>query len=138
MSTMPILRVIKSACKGFSAAFLVAFVLLFYTLGSINVQALHGFSHHERETLHNAQNESDPCHIRIYHEASAEACDHPTHFSEDTKCPLCDSQIHNTHLKYELAIALESHSNFTFLAVADSDASSETVTRAIGRAPPVC
>jgi hypothetical protein len=135
---MSITKAIKNVCHGFSGACIAAFILLFYTVGSINVETLHGFSHHERETLHSAESESNPCHIRIYHEASAKACDHPTHFSEDTKCSLCDSQIHNSHLVYEVAIVLESCSNFTFLAVAETGASSGVVSRALGRAPPVC
>jgi hypothetical protein len=39
--------------------------------------------------LHSSEEEKDPCHRAIYHDAKQQGCDHKTHVTSVKKCPLC-------------------------------------------------
>ncbi len=75
--------------------------LCLYFLASLQISSIHNLlSHHTvaEADLHSADQEEDPCHIKLYHKERAGDCDHTEHFSELHKCSLCDSQTHNVQL----------------------------------------
>jgi hypothetical protein len=60
-----------------------------YALATLPKDSFHQLIHAEEfVTLHSQQNESDPCHIRLYHENTAEGCHHDSHVSEKDTCSL--------------------------------------------------
>jgi len=73
---------------------IVISLLFLYFLGSSRIESLHKFFH-EDVVLHTAQDESDPCHLRLYHQQIDGGCDHTSHFVAEEKCSLCDIQFHS-------------------------------------------
>jgi len=68
----------------------VTLLLVVYSATAVRLDLLHRYLHQENlNELHSAKQESNPCHKKIFHH-SAEGCDHQSHFTENTKCPLCD------------------------------------------------
>lgn len=64
-------------------------LLLIYFTGSVQVESLHNVFHSFEKALHSSEQEEDPCHRAIYHDAKEDACDHKTHVTAIKKCPLC-------------------------------------------------
>lgn len=69
--------------------FSVILLLILYFAGNVQVETFHQFFHSLEKALHSAEQEKDPCHRAIYHEAKNEGCDHKTHVTAVKKCPLC-------------------------------------------------
>ncbi len=69
--------------------FFAAVLLFLYVLGNVQVESFHQAFHSLEKALHSTEQEKDPCHRAIYHEATKEGCDHKTHVTAVKKCPLC-------------------------------------------------
>lgn len=68
----------------------MVFLALLYTAGSLQIDSLHRLIHqHGERTLHTPEQEQNACHRVVFHNQLQGACEHPTHFSESKKCPLC-------------------------------------------------
>ena len=69
--------------------------LLPFLLGQIQQSVYHQLEHsHLQEGQHTAADEADPCHLSIFHEGAANACDHPTHLSHsEQECQWCHSLL---------------------------------------------
>ncbi|MFZ9981884.1 MAG: hypothetical protein ACO3FI_07630, partial [Cyclobacteriaceae bacterium] len=57
---------------------------------------------HQNSTVHTEESEKNACHRTVFHQATQNTCDHPTHISELKKCPWCNGSL-------QLKIALISH-----------------------------
>lgn len=134
---MTVKKTIKRAFFSLLQPGSMALLILLYFLGSIQIESLHSFSHQqEYAEVHSVENEADPCHIRVYHNAG-EGCDHPSHVTGDSRCSFCDNQILNTHLAAEF-IADSHFISFSAFWIAESSVSSEHfVSYERGRAPPL-
>jgi hypothetical protein len=76
-------------CKSF---FVLVF-LVFYAAASLRINSIHEFFHSENLVeLHSAEQESNPCHISIYHQREA-GCEHKSHITESTKCSACECKV---------------------------------------------
>ena len=64
-------------------------LLLLYLAGNVQVESFHQIFHSFEQALHSSDQEKDPCHRSIYHDAEQEGCDHKTHVTAVKKCPLC-------------------------------------------------
>lgn len=60
-----------------------------YLTGNVQVESFHQFFHSLEKALHSSEQEKDPCHRAIYHEAKNEGCNHKTHVTAVKNCPLC-------------------------------------------------
>ncbi len=90
-----ITRTLKKPLKACS----VILLLFLYLLGSASIESLHNFLHEQQQSaLHTPENESDPCHVNIYHDEGKPGCNHASHIVKEDTCSLCDSQLHNTHI----------------------------------------
>ena len=69
--------------------FSVLLLLLFYLTGNVQVESFHKVFHSFEQALHSSEEEKDPCHRAIYHDAKQKGCDHKTHVTAVKKCPLC-------------------------------------------------
>lgn len=78
----------KGFWKGFKAASILVLLFL-YTAGNVQLESFHSVFHSLEKALHSAEQEKDPCHRAIYHDAKDEGCDHKTHVTAVKKCPLC-------------------------------------------------
>jgi hypothetical protein len=81
-----------NAKKGFGKCFKTASILLLlflYTAGNVQLESFHSVFHSLEKALHSAEQEKDPCHRAIYHDAKDEGCDHKTHVTAVKECPLC-------------------------------------------------
>lgn len=116
----------------------VVLLLFFYVLGSGLIESFHSqFHEHQYAQFHTDKNESDPCHISLFHHVQSGGCDHSVHFTEEDKCSLCDSQLHDLHILVSNIIRLPSPS----LDVVFIDSLPKCVTAIVisasGRAPPL-
>lgn len=113
-------------------------LLFLYLLGSANVESCHSFFHrHEASVIHTEQNETDPCHITLYHQERDGGCHHDSHFVNEEKCSLCHVQLYNAQVEEVGAITLLD----TFCVVSFSDCLELYIAvinfESPGRAPPV-
>lgn len=115
---------------------LVISLLLLYFLGSSRIE-FHNFFH-ANESVHSAQDEHDPCHIKVFHKQRDGGCDHTSHFVKEIKCALCDLQSSSNSIAEVRTIELP----HTFCVVSLSDSIKQALKGAAyqfaGRAPPVC
>jgi hypothetical protein len=66
-------------------------LLVLYSLAAVRVESVHAVFHaQEVAELHSPEHESNPCHKSIYHQEQQTGCAHPSHFTENKKCPLCE------------------------------------------------
>lgn len=69
---------------------LVLFLAVLYSAGSLQIDSIHRLMHqHGARALHTPEQEQNPCHQVVFHDQPQGTCEHPTHFSESKKCPLC-------------------------------------------------
>ena len=69
-------------------------LLLLYSLAALKVDSFHELFHAEElKELHSAEHENNPCHKSIYHQQAEPSCEHKSHITENTKCPLCECNI---------------------------------------------
>lgn len=74
-------------------------LLVLYSLAAFKVDSFHALFHaQELKELHSAAQESNLCHKSIYHQESDKGCEHKSHFTENTKCPLCEYNVSADHL----------------------------------------
>ena len=79
----------KLISKSGSVATLV--LLLVYGASSLRLDSIHQIFHAENiAELHSAKKESDPCHKNVYHQQKKSGCEHKSHITENTKCPVCE------------------------------------------------
>lgn len=105
-------KVLTERFKTFS----VSLLLLLYIGGNVEVESFHQFFHSLEKAIHSADEENDPCHRAIYHEATTDGCEHKTHVTAIKKCPLC----HVVPINEQLAAA-----TYVFESLAPSPVSSE-------------
>lgn len=67
----------------------ISLLLLLYIAGNVQIESIHQVFHSLETALHSTDQEKDPCHRAIYHEATDDGCDHSTHFTGVKNCPLC-------------------------------------------------
>lgn len=74
---------------------LMGLLILFYLIGSLQLDSLHQILHqHDQSATHTEEAELNACHRAIFHLATENACDHPTHLTELKKCPWCIGTLH--------------------------------------------
>lgn len=62
-------------------------VLGAYAIAMVPEDSLHQLFHSEEfAALHSVKNESDPCHLRLYHQVPESACNHDSHVVKDDNC----------------------------------------------------
>lgn len=115
----------------------ISFVLL-YIVGSVNVELIHKLKHaHHQNVSHTIKDESDACHVSIYHQGKQGGCEHKQHLVKNTKCSLCDSQLHKPHLLSNLRIVVEHVSFSCNLSLTTSNTVNGFFCYTQDRAPPV-
>jgi hypothetical protein len=76
-------------------------LLMLYSAASLRIDSLHQFFHADDVAeLHSAEHENNPCHKNIYHQQREAGCDHQSHLTENTKCPLCEFNISSDELLF--------------------------------------
>jgi hypothetical protein len=79
-------------------------LLVLYGAAAFKVDSFHAFFHaQELKELHSAEQENNPCHKSVYHQESQAGCEHKSHITENTKCPLCEYNVTPDQLVEELA-----------------------------------
>jgi hypothetical protein len=75
-----------------------------YLAGTVQVASLHGLIHgdHDAAAVHSMQNEADPCHISLFHDKAEQSCDHDSHLTRPSDCPLCQYCSPLPHLVADL------------------------------------
>lgn len=108
---MLISRKIAKATNGFLKTCYVILLLFPYLLASSNINSFHDLVHtHPTSELHATVDESDPCHISVYHQGRWGGCDHDTHLINEDKCSLCDSELTSTHVLFGFTVIINSFS----------------------------
>lgn len=113
-------------------------LLLFLALGASEISSVHNLIH-KKETaeLHTALNETDPCHISVYHYQRNTGCDHDAHLIKEDTCSFCDLQLPSSYFLE----AIQDVSPITFNSIFDQNSFEPSVAGIIfqptGRAPPV-
>jgi hypothetical protein len=116
----------------------LTFLVALYLLGSANVESFHSLFHaDDAAEIHNSESETDPCHIRIYHEGAAAACDHEAHVIEDSKCSLSTVHLLSSHLIIDVTVFSTQAALSISLVSVDSGSPFQPVSDSHGRAPPV-
>jgi hypothetical protein len=86
---------IQDSLKAFSSVLL----LVFYTVGNTQVEAIHRLLHsHSTSIAHLPEQERDTCHRTIYHQEK-KACKHKVHLTKVDKCDFCQFVFHTDHIK---------------------------------------
>jgi hypothetical protein len=66
-------------------------LLALYAAAALKVDSIHELVHaNEFADLHSVEQENNPCHKSIYHQEAEKGCEHKSHITENTKCPLCE------------------------------------------------
>ena len=66
-------------------------LLALYAAAALKVDSIHELMHaREFAELHSVAQENNPCHKSIYHQEAEKGCEHKSHITENTKCPLCE------------------------------------------------
>jgi hypothetical protein len=66
-------------------------LLALYAAAALKVDSIHELLHaREFAELHSIEQENNPCHKSIYHQEAERGCEHQSHITENTKCPLCE------------------------------------------------
>jgi hypothetical protein len=66
-------------------------LLALYAAAALKVDSIHELVHaNEFAELHSVEQENNPCHKSIYHQEAEKGCEHKSHITENTKCPLCE------------------------------------------------
>lgn len=69
-------------------------LLVLYSAAALKVDSFHELFHaQELAELHSVEHENNPCHKSVYHQESQEGCEHKSHITENTKCPLCEYNV---------------------------------------------
>jgi hypothetical protein len=98
-------RIIKPTLLYLRQAGLVVLLAL-YALAAVKVDSFHELFHaQEVAELHSVQQENNPCHKSIYHQAAEAGCEHPLHYTENKKCPLCEYHASGDQLLTETVAA---------------------------------
>jgi len=102
----------------------VVSLLCLHIIGSYNIEYFHKlFFEHEVTELHEVNNESDPCHITLYHPIDNGGCNHESHFVIEDKCPLCDLHFHSnaiatvSTITIPLAFSIVPEPNSTLISI---------------------
>ena len=81
--TANILKTLRQACW--------VLLLALYAAAALKVDSIHELLHaREFAELHSVEQESNPCHKSVYHQEAEKGCEHKSHITENTKCPLCE------------------------------------------------
>jgi hypothetical protein len=112
-------------------------LLLLYLTGNVQVESFHKVFHSFEQALHSTEEEKDPCHRAIYHDAKQKGCDHKTHVTAVKKCPLCHIvPLNEKHIAVNHSFeSFSSPSNFEQLSI--SIQVSEISGGLSARAPPI-
>jgi hypothetical protein len=74
--------------------YLVAALIILYAAASLRIDSLHQYFHgDEIANLHSPEQEINPCHKSIYHQQRDNGCDHRSHVSTSSKCPVCECKV---------------------------------------------
>lgn len=94
---------------------LMGLLVLLYLAGSLQLDSLHRLFHqHDQSYAHTEELEQNACHRTVFHQATENTCDHPTHISEDKNCPWCNGSIH-----YETILSeSQPHTDLIFAEIA--------------------
>jgi hypothetical protein len=66
-------------------------LLALYAAAALKVDSIHELVHaREFAELHSIEQENNPCHKSIYHQEAEKGCEHKSHITENSKCPLCE------------------------------------------------
>ncbi|MFM7193844.1 MAG: hypothetical protein ACKO3B_09630 [Bacteroidota bacterium] len=118
-------------------AFLL-FLAVLYSAGSLQIDSLHRLLHqHGERALHTPEQEQNPCHRVVFHDQPQGSCEHPTHFSESKKCPLCQGAPTHTALKPVIVAFEPAAVAFVHTTVSDRADATNDRTLLPARAPPV-
>ncbi|MBA4056335.1 MAG: hypothetical protein C0490_16590 [Marivirga sp.] len=120
----------------FVKAFSVILLITVYFLTTSRIDSVHRFFGHEDSTLHTPEQEQAPCHIAIYHQERSGGCEHKTHFSENDRCSLCDSQVHNTHIFLTVEVSISHFFSISDFRSTQDCLSKGFLTYSSSRAPP--
>ena len=67
---------------------------MLYAAAAVKINSFHDLFHgQERVELHSPEQETSPCHKSVYHQQSEKGCEHKSHITENTKCPLCEFNV---------------------------------------------
>lgn len=117
----------------------VLLLIFLNILGPFNIESVHHLlPEHKNIKLHTAQDERDPCHIKLFHQESGGGCDHTSHFVKEDKCPLCDIQFHSNPMAEVSAIVLPPSFNIVSVHPSLKPYLEKVAYQFTGRAPPVC
>jgi hypothetical protein len=79
-------------------------LLALYAAAALKVDSFHELLHaREIAELHSVEQENNPCHKRVYHQTAENGCEHKSHITENTKCPLCEFNVTPDHLVEEFS-----------------------------------
>jgi len=79
--------------------FIVAFLLILYLVGVVEISPIHSSIHSENDKeLHSAPNEENACHQAVYHNRTEDSCKHKSHIVELKNCSLCHLTLQSQHL----------------------------------------
>jgi hypothetical protein len=83
-------------------------LLTLYAAASLKVDSFHELFHaQELKELHSTEQENNPCHKSVYHQQAENGCEHKSHITENTKCPLCEFNVSPDQLANELSAKSE-------------------------------
>ena len=115
----------------------ISLLLLLYVLGNVQIESIHQVFHVLETSLHSSDQEKDPCHRAIYHEATSGGCDHNTHFTAVKNCPLCHVVPVNEQLLSEHKITGSFAPEHIFIEQPISIFADQEFTLLPSRAPPL-
>jgi len=93
--------------KSWTVRGLFGVLILLYLAGSLQLDSIHRLIHaHDESISHSVEIEQNACHRTVFHQATQNTCDHPTHLSELKKCPWCFGSVH-----YETILSAQDYKN---------------------------
>ena len=119
--------------------FFICIMVMLYLVGSLQIDSFHRLIHkHQREVIHTPEVESNGCHIALFHNQGKGSCAHPTHFSEDKKCPWCFASFQTSYLHSAVLYLPHLVIHESEIILYNLDYHTEFQKQNPARAPPVC
>ena len=82
-------KILSNNQRSKAKALVAGLLLLLYVAGNNQFETFHQILHSHSIVEHSEDEENNPCHRSIFHQAKEDGCEHKVHLTDNRKCPLC-------------------------------------------------
>lgn len=129
-------KILSNNQRSKAKALVAGLLLLLYVAGNSQFETFHQILHAHRVVEHSEDEENNPCHRSIFHQAKEDGCEHKVHLTDNRKCPLCHVVTGSDHLTPIQNIIVNPKSSSAFEPIVKISFYNEAALMLPARAPP--